>query len=141
MNMNEEIMIGGPAEKIFYRFRKKLESILGVHQQWRSHQFFTKVGNPPTYHVQPGEPFWEQRYELPLRATELLRAVGCQVPVGQGINGAVVRDLMVLFADAGGASDVAAITSSYRKARDGKPIPENHEQVLQFGWDVIRSLP
>ncbi len=51
------IMVGGPAEKIFYRMRQGLLERIGTHNHWRSHQFFTRIGDPPTYHPQQGEPY------------------------------------------------------------------------------------
>jgi hypothetical protein len=50
------IMIGGPAEKVFHQFRREILKLCGSHNEWVSHQFFTSVGDPPTYHVHLGEP-------------------------------------------------------------------------------------
>ncbi len=50
------IMVGGPAEKVFHRFRQQLASRISAHTHWESSQFFTPVGELPTYHPQPGEP-------------------------------------------------------------------------------------
>ncbi len=50
------IMIGGPAEKVFWHFRLAMLAECGLHNGWKSHQLFTPIGDPPTYHVHPGEP-------------------------------------------------------------------------------------
>ena len=50
------IMIGGPAEKVFWKFRQEMLNVCGSHTEWKSYQFFTQIGDPPTYHVHSGEP-------------------------------------------------------------------------------------
>ncbi|OGI94339.1 hypothetical protein A3A03_03310 [Candidatus Nomurabacteria bacterium RIFCSPLOWO2_01_FULL_40_18] len=56
------IMVGGPAEKIFWHFRQEMLKECGSHSLWKSYQFFTSVGDPPTYHPHEGEPLMDGIY-------------------------------------------------------------------------------
>mgnify|MGYP001576600709 CR=1 FL=1 len=59
---NHVIMVGGPAEKIFWHFRQEMLKECGSHTKWKSHQFFTSIGDPPTYHPHEGEPLMDGVY-------------------------------------------------------------------------------
>lgn len=55
-NHDHVIMVGGPSEKVFWQFRQAMLKECGRHTKWKSHQFFTPIGDPPTYHMYAGEP-------------------------------------------------------------------------------------
>lgn len=57
-DQNHVIMVGGPAEKVFWQFRQAMLNECGSHTQWESHQFFTPIGDPPTYHAYSEEPIY-----------------------------------------------------------------------------------
>lgn len=93
------IMVGGPAEKIFYDLRQSILQKCGFHTKWKSHQIFTPIGDPPTYHVHDGEPIMDQN--LPESASRLL--YGLQVLNSEyGKQRNLIRDYTSLLQDIAG---------------------------------------
>jgi hypothetical protein len=90
------IMIGGPAEKIFWQLRQGILELCGSHSEWKSHQFFTALGDPPTYHMQVGEPIIGDKLLGPVR--ELLGSI-YQIKSEFGKQKNLVRDYTTLLQD------------------------------------------
>ena len=86
------IMVGGPAEKIFWQFRQAIQKECGTHSLWKSHQFFTQIGDPPTYHVHKGEPVIDGT-SLDYNLLRWLK----QLPSEYGKQKNLVRDYSVLL--------------------------------------------
>lgn len=141
-DMNHIIMIGGPAEKIFFRVRQHLMEHMGCHNKWQSHQFFTPIGEPPTYHPQACEPLWNQRPELQTNVGEML------TQASQGLASeyrkTILRDLLILLLDAGAAT--ANETVDFRTQEELSLLKQGNIghgtrfHLLQRGWEQIRSL-
>jgi len=98
-NNKHVIMIGGPAEKIFYQLRQGVLELSGSHAQWKSYQFFTPLGDPPTYHTQVGEPVIGDT--LPGHVRELLDYL-YQLKNDWGKQKNLVRDYVTLLQDCAG---------------------------------------
>ena len=136
------VMIGGPAEKIFWRMRQGLLDRIGRHQDWQSHQLWTPVGNPPTYHLQEGEPTWDDRKDRPGRVEDMLQEVCQAVNPEFGTRENVLRDLLILLADAGGFTQFSVLNEVRNCMVRGvlPQVDEGIRRVLQLGWDRIRVL-
>lgn len=93
------IMIGGPAEKIFYQLRQQMLEKVGFHKKWKSHQLFTPIGNPPTYHQYEDEPVFG--YDLPKNVDELFHFLN-SLPNDQGKAKNVIRDYKILLQEFAG---------------------------------------
>lgn len=135
------IMIGGPSEKIFFEFRQSICKELKETSE-KNHQFFTPVGDPPTYHMQDGELTWEDRQQPELNdVRRLIEKTLEQVKPGMGVRQAVLRDLLILLNDAGGNDDFrwcGRTATDIEKGRDPGELPL---EIIQRGWNVLRSLP
>ena len=131
------IMVGGPAERIFYELRQNILREMGKEQEG-NFQFFTPVGDPPTYHQQDGEPLWNAD-RLEPHVQKVLEKTHDETTPGMGVRQAVLRDILVLLNDAGGSKDFRwcgpAATSL-----DKDKMPDLPLEVLQCGWDVVRSI-
>lgn len=137
-NLHHLIMVGGPSEKIFYKLRKIVAEQLKTHNQWQSHQFHTPIGDPPSYHHQPGEPLWEERATLPAGVhgvLELYRTVSATF----GTQTATLRDFITLLIDAGNMNDFPLAQQWAREFLTDKLSVAVLNQ-LQAGWDRIRYL-
>ena len=147
------IMVGGPSERIFYELRQSLQLELGddkPHAQ-QNNQFFTPIGDPPTYHLQDGEPTWEMnRPDLrfdgqpgqsleTMKVEKLFETTFDKVRPDMGVRRAVMHDLLVLLNDAGGSNDFRWCRQVATNLDKGRK-PELPLEVLQRGWNVIRSL-
>lgn len=121
------IMIGGPSEKIFYRLRSMLLRRRGaVHGGWNSHQLFTSVGDPPTYHPQEYEPYRDiacgaGNLELPDLLASALRA-------GSGVH----RDFLVLLQDAARVERFSITPSTASGSAE--------QRTLEVGLDALHQL-
>ncbi|NBW40820.1 hypothetical protein EBR25_07430 [bacterium] len=106
-DVDNVIMIGGPAEKIFYRARKLLVEAKGLNHAAQTAQLITPVGEKrPPYHFEDGEVAISD-FQSRIHSTspeKLLQEISTAVTNEYGRNHSVVRDLMVLFADAGNFS-------------------------------------
>jgi hypothetical protein len=94
------LMVGGPAEKVFYNFRKQILDLTGRHDKWSAFQLFTPVGDPPTYHRFQKEPVFFGG-ELPDTAAELLEFLRVQ-PDDFGKRKNVLRDWQILLQEFAG---------------------------------------
>ncbi len=92
------IMVGGLAEKVFFEFRKELIKRTEMHSGWESYQFFTPIGDPPTYHIQQGEPSLKLMDISENSFDELLQRVK-RVPNEFGKQRNLVRDYIILLQD------------------------------------------
>lgn len=97
MSLNHQhiIMIGGPAEKIFYRFRQQIIERVGFHEQWKSTQLFTQIGDPPTYHCYENEPVFG--CVLPDDVDGLFRLLNSLPDSNQGKIKNILRDYKILL--------------------------------------------
>lgn len=120
------IMIGGPSEKIFWRMRQQLLQRTSAHDRWKSHQFFTGVGDPPTYHPQQGEPYAD---------VELERSPELDLPMvlakAETVGSGPLRDWLILLQD---AARVERFTIT-PKTRGGEP----EQAILQQGFDALTA--
>lgn len=139
-DMTHILMVGGPAEKIFFYARQLLAASVGQHILWRSHQFFTPIGSPPTYHLQQGEPCWEDRLYLPEKVDLLFQLVVRNLGHEPRIIESVLKDLLVLFGDAAGGTDFASLMRYYRDIKRGDSLPKEILHLLQDGWERIRMF-
>jgi hypothetical protein len=137
-DMQHVIMVGGPAEKVFYRARTALMGQLPTHEMWKSHQLFTQIGRPPTYYPQKGEPLYGDK--LPSDVAELFNSILKNVSVERGIQKGVLRDILVLLIDSGARNifqQVGKLSGTLRRV--GK-INIETAHLLQDGWDRLRTL-
>ncbi len=139
MDMDCVIMVGGPAEKVFHRFRAKLASRSTQHDLWRSLQFFTCIGDTPTYHLKEGEATWQDRNILPVDVVSALRRAVENIANDYGAKKDAVRDLLYLFLDAGGSKQFNVGGAAKQVLSSGQ-VPPNLLLPLQRGWDTIRTL-
>lgn len=139
MDMDCVIMVGGPAEKVFHRFRSRLASRSTQHDLWRSLQFFTCIGDTPTYHLKEGEVTWQDRNTLPADVVSALRRAVENIANDYGAKKDVVRDLLYLFLDAGGSKQFNVGGAAKQVLSSGQ-VPPNLFLPLQRGWDTIRTL-
>jgi len=112
------VMIGGQAERIFWKLRQELLRKLPTHELWTSHQFFTGVGDPPTYHPQRAEPYADiadRPYEPDL-PTILVQAK----TVGSG----VLHDWLVLLQDAAGVERFTITSQTMNGASERAVLQE-----------------
>jgi hypothetical protein len=137
-DMDHIIIVGGPAERIFHRFRQALLQQIGWHAKWLSHQFFVRVGDPPTYHKLPDEPEWGAS-TLPDRVVELLQNAA-RIKTVNGFATTVLRDLTVMLLDCSGTADFKALTSIENTIKTGKSLPRSTEDLLQHGWERLLQL-
>jgi hypothetical protein len=137
-NMDHTIVIGGPAERIFHRFRQALLQQIGRHARWQSHQFFVRVGDPPTYHKLPDEPEWGAS-ALPDCAVELLQNA-VHIKTANGFTTTILRDLTVMLLDCGGTADFKALTNIENTIKTGKSLSRSTEDLLQLGWEQLLRL-
>lgn len=138
-SMDHVIMIGWPAEKIFYRFRQKLLSLLDTHSEWYAHQMFTTVGDTPTYHAQKGEPLWQELPAISEDVNEMIYGTYHKVTNEYGINKSIINDLLILLADAAGHVDFSQIANQQKNILK-KEISDETAKILQRGWDRIRNI-
>ena len=126
---NHLIMVGGPSEKIFWKFRKEMVSHFGSHARWNSHQFFTPVGDPPAYHYFEGEPFING-HALPASIDELLSELK-EIPNDFGKAKNVIRDYGVLLQD-------FSLVEKFKSANEVElPVLENgYKRLIQFLSDI-----
>ena len=142
-DMQHVIMVGcSPSEKIFHSMRQLLCKVVGIHSQWRSHQFFTPIGGkPPTYHPQPGEPLWTDRQNLPEDVEELFRTAYRNVSSERGERKEIIRDLLTLLLNAGQTSSFIEVKPSVaRKIVESGELPIDLKQTLQRGWKLLRAF-
>ena len=132
-------MIGGPPEKIFFELRKSICAELGQISK-KNQQFFTQVGDPPTYHIQDGEMIWGDRHNLEHDAKKMLDKTSERIKPGMGVRQAVLRDLLVLLNDAGGSDDFRWCGKTATDIVKGREPEELPREVIQRGWDVMRTL-
>ena len=124
-NQSHLIMIGGPSEKIFWKFRKDMVAHFGAHTEWASHQFFTPVGDPPTYHYFDGEPSING-HSLPTSVCELLSGLK-EIPNDFGKAKNVIRDYGVLLQD-------------FSLVEKFKPLNEIDLPVLENGYKRLTQF-
>lgn len=139
MDMDYVIMVGGPAEKVFHRFRSKLVARSKTHGLWQSLQFFTCIGDIPTYHLKEGETAWQDRCLLPTEATSALRALVENIPNDFGARKDIVRDMVFLLLDAGGTANFNICGVPKLVLTEGI-LPRECLHCLQTGWELVRSL-
>lgn len=95
------VMVGGPAEKIFYRARQLLVGARNIQNAVRTEQLITPIGEKrPPYHFETGEITFDDLREESSALTLLQRVAGA-VTTDYGRSQSVVRDLIALLADAG----------------------------------------
>lgn len=95
------VMVGGPAEKIFYRARQLLVGARDVQNTARTEQLITPIGEKrPPYHFERGEITFDELMEES-SPIQLLQRVSSVVTTDYGRSQSVVRDLIALLADAG----------------------------------------
>jgi hypothetical protein len=135
--MDHMVMVGGPAERIFYAFRQALLEKMGRHTRWTSHQLFVLTGDPPTYHWQKGEPYWGQP-DLPECVMALLSQTVQAVSFADGIGQGVLRDLLTLLADLGEIGDFSKLRGADKQVQRAQPINTEVRCCLQAGWDCLR---
>jgi hypothetical protein len=139
-NMQHLIMIGGQAERVFHKVRLGLLAAIGSHNQWRSHQFFVKSGDTPTYHLQLGEPVWGDN-SLPGDVRDLLSQSRSRVDNQFGAANHVVRDTALLLADAAGENcDFQCLEGIDTAVAKGQAMNPRAEELLQSGWRRLRQL-
>jgi hypothetical protein len=132
-DMDTLIMVGGPAEKIFYRVRQHLCAVIGTHSKWQSHQLWTPIGDPPTYHPQNGEP------TMAIRNQSLDSALRQYWATPNHCRGNLIRDFLVFVADAAGRKDFR-VSEVARKIESGQNLDAATLAALSPGWEIIRSL-
>jgi hypothetical protein len=140
-DMDHVIMIGGPAEKIFYRVRLAVSTGLDQHESWKSHQLFTQVGSPPTYHPQPNEPLWGEIHDLPQDVYKLLKIIIDRIEWDEyGTQKAAIRDLIVLLIDCAGVDYFSNAKKWSNLVCKGRSLPDDVQEILQTGWDRLHEL-
>jgi hypothetical protein len=118
------LMIGGQSEKIFWKFRQEMMKICGTHEKWKLHQFFSPIGDPPTYHTYESEPVIGD--SLPGTAYELMEDLR-KMPNGFGKISNIVRDYTVLLQDLAGVEKFKT--------------PGNVSQdVLETGYEKLKQF-
>lgn len=133
LDMKHLIMVGGPAEKVFYKMRQRLRDKAGIHNRWTPHQLWTSIGDPPTYSRQPGEPLWPPLDDLNRELRDYSRVVNSNSPTN------LIRDFLVLLADAASQKDFRVKDIARRIAQGGEVDAANMEW-MQRGWEIIRKL-
>lgn len=133
LDMKHLIMVGGPAEKIFYKMRQHLRDKDGVHSRWTSHQLWTSIGDPPTYSPQLGEPLWPPLDDLSRQLRDYSRASNTNSPTN------LIRDFLILLADAASQKDFRVKDLARRIAQGGEVDVANMEWMRR-GWEVVRKL-
>jgi hypothetical protein len=139
MDMAYLIMVGGPSEKIFYRFRSKLMTEFKRHNLWQSLQFFTPIGAIPTYHLQEGETTWQDKNLLPDEVTSALRQMVQYIDNEYGAKKDVLRDMVYLLLDAGGSTNFNT-GGALKVILNNGVLPDDFRNYLQAGWDFIRKF-
>ncbi len=118
------IMVGGPSEKIFYKFRQEVLRRHGSHSKWQSHQFFTPIGDPPPYHWQQGEPIIGDT--MPETYGGLFTKLRT-LPGEDGKQKNLLRDYAILLQDLAGVSDFKL---------PGKVKPE----IFEKGYERLKEF-
>jgi len=138
------IMVGGPAEKLFFRFREALRARLNAPPIWDSKQIFTPIGDPPAYHLQDGEPQLTERADsLPSSAIEMLREVSQRVDQMFARN--IMRDLILLCIDASGFDTFPRFGPKLHahqlldESITTGVIPE-YRKLIELGWTNLRQF-
>ncbi len=125
------VMIGGPSERVFWKLRQQLLERVQTHALWKNHQFFTSVGDPPTYHPQPDEPYADidkKRYLEHDLSTLLCKAE----KVGSGL----LRDWLILLQDAAGVERFIIAPNTRGGGAEQEVLQQGFSRLA--GW--LRSL-
>src|SRR3989344_957647 len=118
------VMIGGPSERVFWRLRQQLCEKIGAHALWTSHQLFTPLGDPPTYHPQPNEPFADA-----INRNLCTRDIATLLHDANEVGSGVLKDWLVLLQD---AANVERFTISPNTAKE-----KCQQDVLQRGLNHL----
>ncbi|MBT3817635.1 MAG: hypothetical protein HOE80_02325 [Candidatus Magasanikbacteria bacterium] len=132
------IMVGGPAEKVFHKARTALMGQLPTHDRWKSNQFFTQIGSPPSYHPQDGESLYGD--ELPSNVADLFDSILKNVSTNRGVQKGVMRDMLVLLIDSGAGNTFQQVGRLSGTLRRGGKIDTEIAHLLQDGWNRLRTL-
>ena len=125
LNHKHIIMIGGPAEKIFYRFRQQMVERMGFHEQWKSTQIFTQIGDPPTCYCYENEAVFG--CDLPDSVDEMFRLLSSLLDSNQGKVKNILRDYKILLQEFAGVEKFS--------------LPhEVAKEVLERGYEKLKHF-
>jgi len=140
-DMDCVVMVGGKAEKIFFRARQLISDALSLTPGWRSEQLFTPLGLVrPCYFMEQAEPILEELANLEPSLEALIEKVRQGVKPRGDIpaDRQVLSDLLVLLADLGDLSLLPGkgLTKAFL---NGDP-PEAEYRAIERGLARLRGL-
>jgi hypothetical protein len=134
LDIDHLVMVGGPAERIFHKVRQHLCRTIGIHSNWTSYQLWTPIGDPPTYNYQPNEPIWGRFYAN----VEEILGLYLTTPRASRVN--LIRDFLILLADASGTEDFRVAKILAREVAMGKRLDTATLRALNSAWELIISF-